>query len=69
MEKLSNVFWDCECEHYYIHTILHDKCSVCGALQIDQPPSRQAEIREGLELAQNRPTPRAVDSAKGEKIL
>lgn len=37
-------YWDCDCEHNYIHPIAQKKCNVCGFLQEDSPSSRQNEV-------------------------
>jgi hypothetical protein len=41
-------YWDCECLTDTIHPENHDRCTICGAIQEDQPPSRAGEVREYL---------------------
>jgi len=41
-------WWDCKCEQDYIHPENHDHCTICGAIQEDQPPSRANEVRRHL---------------------
>lgn len=46
--RLNPKYWDCECEHHFIHAKADSsKCSICGAVEEDQPTSRQDEIEEG----------------------
>ena len=42
--ETNDNYWDCDCEVNYIHKIKKSDCSLCGALEIDRPPSRQTEI-------------------------
>lgn len=38
-------YWDCECEHKYIHSRFEEtECLKCGALAEDQPDSRANEV-------------------------
>jgi hypothetical protein len=37
-------FWDCECEHNYIHFKAQESCAQCGAFQCDQPDSMTLEV-------------------------
>jgi hypothetical protein len=37
-------YWDCECQHNYIHPRDQEICSICGAIRTDQPDSRLAEV-------------------------
>ncbi len=41
-------YWDCECEADYIHPKGSVTCSKCGALEDEQPDSRQNEIDQHL---------------------
>ncbi len=51
MLKTSEDYWDCECEHNYIHPKTQDRCFVCGAFAEEQPDSRVNEIIEyGVKL-------------------
>jgi len=47
-------YWDCECEHNYIHPKNVDECKVCGSLWEEQPESRTSEVYEQL-FSDNRP--------------
>ena len=47
-------YWDCECEHNYIHPKDEDECKVCGSLWEEQPESRTSEVYEQL-FSDNRP--------------
>ena len=38
------LYWDCECEHNYIHKIDVKVCSVCGMTQSEMPESRVNEV-------------------------
>ncbi len=42
--ETNDNYWDCECETDYIHKIEKSACRLCSAIEIEQPPSRQAEI-------------------------
>lgn len=53
-------YWDCECPKDYIHpkgTVF--QCSVCGAIQADQPDSRLNEVLDMVERG-NIPDPDGV---------
>jgi len=40
-------YWDCECEHDFIHKKSDlEECVECGAHQDDQPDSMISEIRQ-----------------------
>lgn len=53
--KTDERFWDCECEHYYIHAKSIDKhCDLCGANADEQPDGRVAEIGRGGLFATDR---------------
>ena len=41
-------FWDCNCEHYYIHPKSVTRCKRCGARAADQPDSRVTEVMRML---------------------
>ncbi len=43
--ELNENYWDCECRSYFIHPKISIRCLECGSLQIDQPPSRENEIK------------------------
>jgi hypothetical protein len=46
------LFWDCDCEHFYIHAKMFElHCPLCGASEEDFPDSRVNEIAEGLAMA------------------
>ncbi len=38
------LFWDCECEEYYIHSCLEEACPVCNATQEESPNARVDEV-------------------------
>ncbi len=40
----SSLFWDCECDEYYIHPVYQDECLMCSARREDQPDARVDEI-------------------------
>lgn len=44
MHSTTNLFWDCECEKFYIHSAKEQKCSICEAERIEQPDSLVFEI-------------------------
>ena len=37
-------YWDCECEHDYIHKDIYIKCDRCNAWAVDQPNSHVNEV-------------------------
>ena len=40
-------YWDCDCEHNYIHPKTTSKCLICGVeLSEDQPDSMQNELSD-----------------------
>jgi hypothetical protein len=43
---LNLMFWDCECEKKFIHSIAENQCTVCKALEEDCPNSRADEVEE-----------------------
>lgn len=43
----NQAFWDCECEHKYIHKAGTKSCEVCGAREEEQPDSRELEVNAG----------------------
>ena len=45
MIKLNPNYWDCECEHDFIHPKEMYYCVLCGAYKDDQPDSRENEIK------------------------
>ena len=44
----TELFWDCECEHGFIHANSGVPCSVCGATPEEQPDSRICEVLEHM---------------------
>lgn len=42
-------YWDCECEHGYIHPKSEHFCTKCRALQEDQPDSIASEVKTHLD--------------------
>ncbi len=46
-------YWDCECEHDYIHPNTEDKCDRCGAIREEQPNSRKVEVANYLKSQHN----------------
>lgn len=48
--ELDEKYWDCECEHHYIHAKADRlTCPVCGAEEENQPDSRVNEIQLARE--------------------
>jgi hypothetical protein len=43
--SLNPKFWDCECSDNYIHPKTENNCSKCGAQAVDQPDSRENEVK------------------------
>lgn len=44
-------YWDCECEHNYIHSAAEEVCPKCGAHRDEQPDSIVSEVKAaGLPL-------------------
>jgi len=39
-------FWDCECEHNFIHPKSEASCNKCGAVREEQPDSRENELQQ-----------------------
>lgn len=37
-------YWDCDCEHNYIHPLGQKKCVVCNFTQEDGPSSIEREV-------------------------
>jgi len=49
--KMTEKYWDCECEENYIHPKTQPKCNICGAVADEQPDSRVDEVlKQGLPL-------------------
>jgi len=46
-------YWDCECEHNYIHPASTTKCGICKAEAEDQPDSIQSEVEAFLKKQTN----------------
>lgn len=44
LKKTTTEYWDCECEHGYIHPRSKTKCDVCQAEQEHQPDSIIGEV-------------------------
>ena len=42
--KTNPNFWDCECEHDYIHPKSEQYCSICDSWEDEQPDSRENEL-------------------------
>ena len=55
--KLNDEYWDCECEHFYIHHKTESFCSKCGCHESDMPDSRQDEIDSGMNFAPTSESP------------
>lgn len=53
MIQTNENYWDCECEHNYIHSKREKECLICGAIENEQPDSRQNEIDEGTHFHNN----------------
>lgn len=43
--NLSSLYWDCDCEHQFIHPREQEYCPFCKAKAIDQPDSRIGELK------------------------
>lgn len=37
-------YWDCECEHNFIHPLSQLNCNICGVIKETQPNSRAGEV-------------------------
>ena len=49
--QTTDDYWDCECEHNYIHKKTDRTiCALCGTLEEDQPDSRMGEVITMLVL-------------------
>jgi len=47
--KTDERFWDCECEHNYIHNKQEQQhCGKCGADMDEQPDSHYSEVVEQI---------------------
>ena len=42
--ETTDEFWDCNCDHYYIHPKTDERCIFCGSWRADCPDSRVSEI-------------------------
>ena len=43
----SDLFWDCECKHNYIHAYaMGNHCPFCGAFEHSQPDSHKSELHQ-----------------------
>lgn len=50
IQEIGNIilnldYWDCECEHKYIHRIEQKECNVCAQTQEQSPSSREYEVQ------------------------
>ena len=41
---LTSLFWDCECEHAYVHPQSIEACPRCRAIRDEQPDSHANEV-------------------------
>mgnify|MGYP001157969254 CR=1 FL=1 len=48
--QTTDEYWDCECEHNYIHPAAHTWCHKCKAHKEEMPSSRVEEVLEGKEM-------------------
>ena len=48
MVKTTEKYWDCECEHDYIHPKNELNCPICHTLKNEQPDSHINEVIEML---------------------
>ena len=46
-------YWDCECEHNYIHSIIQQKCAICGSYQEECPSSIETEVQTYFRSLKN----------------
>jgi len=46
-------YWDCECEHNYIHHKSEPSCHICKAVIDEQPDSTVTEVIEQILLREN----------------
>lgn len=44
MIQTTEDYWDCECEHHFIHSASVPQCKICGAERDSQPDSRVEEV-------------------------
>ena len=50
--KTTLQYWDCQCEHHYIHPANITVCSVCKSEREDGPDSRVTEVQAlGLDIS------------------
>ena len=42
--KLTEEYWDCECQYNYIHPKSQKYCKECKAISKNQPDSRLSEV-------------------------
>jgi len=42
--EVTSEYWDCECEHYYIHPKTDACCEICLAIREECPDSRVDEV-------------------------
>ena len=49
--ETTDKYWDCECEHNYIHPKSQKHCDICGMDEEDSPDSRVDEVlKAGFSL-------------------
>ena len=53
-------YWDCQCDGKYIQSKTVEECEKCGAWSGEMPDSRQAEIDEGIFIAESKQGPTAT---------
>ena len=63
--ELTDEYWDCDCEHFFIHPAKYACCEICSAVKEECPNSRVDEVLAG-GYPVSRPTPHALDSALPE---
>ena len=40
----TSLFWDCQCEENYIHSLTEESCFACGATREEAPDARVNEV-------------------------
>lgn len=58
--ELTDEYWDCDCEHFYIHPASESCCEICSAVREECPDSRVSEV---LVSGYPCPTMLAVDAS------
>ncbi len=51
--QLTPDYWDCECQHNYIHKKDEITCRICNAFLENQPDSRVDEVKQIERLTVN----------------